>query len=857
MKNNRIITSILFFIGFIINAYSAPRSKQAILLAAKRALKVNTYNGSSLQAKGFKQLKVVKQNKAFTIVAASTGGYVIISNDDLLPEIIGYSETSFKENNINPNFNWFLNRAEQTIKEVVKKGEQLTTVKPDLNKYPQKVEGFVTTHWGQQDPFNRLCPTAAKLGNTPGQDYKGGDIAVTGCVATAMAQILRYNKYPNKGVGTKTLKVKQKDGTLKTFTVDFSKSVYKWNSMKDVYKKGTFNEEEATAVATLMRDCGFAANMTYGSDVSGTPITAAFEGLKTYFAYPETMKLLSRSDYFKKDIEWMNIVFKELSSHRAIFYGATDKRPQNGGHAFVLCGYNEEGKVYVNWGWNGDDNGYFDINLLNPINYQFSESQNMIIGLAPDRPARDKKLTVNINDAGTLKNKIDVAQLETLQTLKVTGKINSTDLKYLRYLGGVDAEGKTTDGAIEEIDLSEAVIEEGGEPYLIEADKQFTTKNNVLTQRAFYGCKGLKKIVLPKAITHIEDGAFGKLDRINELIIPQGDDKDYILENNILYSKDKTEIIEILPLSTGNIKIPNGVKKIHNYGFAGCQRITNISLPASIEFIGNNAFDGCYAYNSVRIYSKVPCKLGNNVFSDINKSITKLYVPFHTENVYKKAEQWKDFYNVFDNIIPFGSDIYVRTATREYGDDNPKFGYKVLGDDFVGEPILSCKATKTSVAGEYPINIEQGTIQSDMLQLFAGTLVVTKAKATLTVDSKSINLGDKFEPTFKISNLKNGETNCELVTQPSFIIKNSEGKIVTAIAKEGVYTVYPQNAEAQNYDFNYVAGTIKVYKDADSIEQVVYNSASKEHYYTLNGLIVEKPIKGRVYIYQGRKVIVR
>lgn len=95
-----------------------------------------------------------------------------------------------------------------------------------------------------------------------------------------LAQILRYNKYPDTGTGTKTLTVKQPDGSKKDFTVDFTKSNYRWNDMRDVYKKGAFSEEEAMAVATLMRDCGFAADMSYASDVSGTPINAAYAGLK-------------------------------------------------------------------------------------------------------------------------------------------------------------------------------------------------------------------------------------------------------------------------------------------------------------------------------------------------------------------------------------------------------------------------------------------------------------------------------------------------------------------------------------------------------------------------------------------------
>lgn len=100
--------------------------------------------------------------------------------------------------------------------------------------------------------------------------------------------------------------------------MDFTQSNYRWNDMRDVYKKGAFSDEEATAVATLMRDCGFAADMSYAADVSGTPINAAYAGLKANFKYPSTMQLLYRMDYIAKDAEWMDLIFKEISERRAI-----------------------------------------------------------------------------------------------------------------------------------------------------------------------------------------------------------------------------------------------------------------------------------------------------------------------------------------------------------------------------------------------------------------------------------------------------------------------------------------------------------------------------------------------------------
>ena len=838
--------------------YAAPRSKSAIMLAAQRTLKAN-FTTHKARALVGKKLEVLKETEALTIVGVPNAGYVIVSNDDLVPEIIGYSETPFTENSTNENFKWYLQAAESAVRTIVSRNQELKVIKPNPNKYQQKVEGFVTTRWGQQAPYNNLCPTAAKSGSTPGQNYGADDNkAVTGCVATAMAQILYYNKFPDTGRGSKTLTVKQPDGSNKDFSVDFTQSHYKWNDMRTVYKRGAYSDEEATAVATLMRDCGFAANMSYAADVSGAVIGSAYTGLKEHFGYPETMKLLYRMDYIGKDAEWMDMIFNEINSRRAIFVGASDKKPTNGGHAFVLCGYNEEGKVYINWGWNGEDNGYYDFNLLNPGSYQFSESQSMIIGIAPNRPARDKSETITVTAPGNLQAQMASVNIETLQNLTVKGALNSSDIKYLRSLTGRNEQGESTNGALETLNLKDATIVAGGEPYLVDGANSLTTANNEIPERAFFGCQSLKKLVLPTSVTKIGDGAFGRLNSLQEIIIPEGTDKEYTLKDNIIYSKDGTELIEVLPLVAKKFTVDAKVKKIHPYAISGCQRITDVTIPATVESIGHNAFEGSYAFNSIRVYGKNPCALGEQVFADINKSITKLYVPFHTEDTYKAAEQWKEFFVDYDNIIPFGTDIYVSTATRVYGEENPEFGYRFEGDDFVGEPLLSCAADATADAGEYDINIARGTIQSDMLQLFKGTLVITKAEATLTVDSKQINLGDAYTPTYQLSGLKNGETTCTLTQEPTFTIKDKDGNVVTSFATPGLYTVYASNATAKNYSFSYAAGTVTVNKSATGIADVNATEAQdNEPYYTLGGIRIAKPTKSGVYIHKGKKVIIK
>ncbi|MES5005176.1 C10 family peptidase [Prevotella disiens] len=833
---------------------AAPRSKSAIMAAAKRTLMANFGRQTQRRMAPSTPLKVLKQNEAFTVVGTKQGGFAIISNDDLVPEVLGYSDEAFNAEQINDNFRWYLEAAEVAIKDIVAKGEVVKGIKPDPTLFQQRVDNFITSNWGQQSPYNNLCPTATKSAEGTWQSYKQSNIALTGCVATAMAQILRYNKYPTKGIGSVTLNVKQADGTSKDFTVDLSQSTYDWRNMRDDYKAKNYTDVEAKAVATLMRDCGFAVKMDYHTDASGSTNIVAAEGLKKHFGY-KNVQFYERTKYVSKPTEWMNLVFKELNEKRAILYGAIDPK-KRAGHAFVFSGYNEEGKVYVNWGWDGSNNGFYDVSILNPTGYEFRSNQSMVIGIAPDRPAKDLVLKLNVTTPGSLKTQITAEQIATLKGVVVTGSLNSTDIKFLRNLAGLDEANQQTPNSIETIDLTGANIVEGGEPYLIENDIMFTTTNNEMPERAFYGCQGLTKIVLPNSIVKIGDGVFGNINSLSEVVVPTGTDKQFKLIDNVLYSQDGTEIIEVMPMASKKLNIKAPIKKIHAYGFAGCQRITDIVLPETIESIGNKAFANCFAFNSIRTYKKIPCKLGKDVFADINKAITPLYVPLFTVDTYKEAAQWQDFFKNYGNLKSFGTQITARNIVRPYGDENGKFGWITVGDEFIGTPEFTCAAVITSKVGTYPIQISKGSVVSDMLFLVPGELTIVKAKAQIKIVNKHVYIADNYKPEFTIEGLKNNETASVLTKQPTFIIKDKDGNVVNDFSKEGLYTVTAYGAEAENYDFEYVLANVMVYKDAAGIETITESDIDDAPYYNLQGVRIEKPTHG-VYIHNGKKVVIK
>ena len=212
------------------------------------------------------------------------------------------------------------------------------------------------------------------------------DVTVpSGCVATAMAQIMYYHKYPLKGQGTHQYSFHPASGDNRLISADFGQTAYDWDEMLDDYASVKYTDAQAQAVSTLLLHCGVSVDMQYTASGSGASTEEAAYGLRTYFGYHGNIGCFYR-DYYSLD-DWMNMVYAELNKKRPILYATSDYYG-SGGHAFVIDGYDAQGRVHVNWGWGArGGNGYFDIGLLNPSGSQYSENQRMVLGIA--RPEED------------------------------------------------------------------------------------------------------------------------------------------------------------------------------------------------------------------------------------------------------------------------------------------------------------------------------------------------------------------------------------------------------------------------------------------------------------------------------------
>jgi hypothetical protein len=331
---------------------------------------------------GAKAKQILGKNEAFYVFDDANGnnGFVIVSADDRMPEVLAYSyDETFSIEGMSASTRYWLecyldeymNLEASTdvpeTREIQTAEVRPEGVEPILGKLP----------WGQSDPFNGLCPMSA------------GGRCVVGCVATAMSQVMWLHQWPECGKGNITYSTRTHRISVR---MNLAEHPLQWSLIKSEYNRGKYTEEEANAVATLMAACGAAVHMDYGADGSGAYQEDMLRALVSNFYYDADAAFLPREDFTSAD--WHSLLITELNEGRAVNYAGQSRT--DGGHSFVIDGY-EAGSngsnpyYHLNWGWNGHCNGYYTLPKLLPTedgkNYVeegFSDGQQMLIGVRPD-----------------------------------------------------------------------------------------------------------------------------------------------------------------------------------------------------------------------------------------------------------------------------------------------------------------------------------------------------------------------------------------------------------------------------------------------------------------------------------------
>ena len=401
MKNNR----LLLFAGSLLIpmvVMAGPRSfQQAKAIAEKQAALLGVTIDQKAMTKARKQGSkgeiTLSQESYYVFPNANSKGFTIVSGDDRLPEIVGYSsQGSYDENNLPEGFVSFM-EAYQNLYNKVNLGDaealkNLAEIKAWRNKKNASAASTSAVapllgniEWDQTSPYNNMCPR-----------YDSVHVAATGCVATAMAQVMAYYKYPKQLKADIPGYVNRWNGIpMEIPTITREEGVYDWDNMLPKYnKEANATQLQKDAVAKLMYHCGAAVRMSYGPE-SAASVSAS--KLAKYFGYDADLMMDLNRSTFTLD-KWMQIIDTELAAGRPVLYSG---QASDGGHQFICDGKDGEGLYHINWGWSGSQNGYFDLSLLNPekggtgsgsSTEGYNRLCSMTIGIAPDNGVVDAPL---------------------------------------------------------------------------------------------------------------------------------------------------------------------------------------------------------------------------------------------------------------------------------------------------------------------------------------------------------------------------------------------------------------------------------------------------------------------------------
>lgn len=352
-------------------------SRQQALQKAKQFMPGKQFG----EAKSFARAgRPTDQEPFYIFNAEGKKGFVVVSGDDRTEPILGYSDRGeISVENMPENLKYWLECYEvqmKTLDQTKSAGSRGVTRKASR----AAVAPLIQTKWDQGAPYNYMCPSVVveeiegeskdRFVDIGQPGYDENNRCLTGCVATAMAQVMYYHKWPEscdaigqydiiyeyENIGTEENPNWQPVVDHSFFGLDGTG--FKWTDMSLTYSPNATGAS-ADAVAELMRYCGQAVKMDYGIDGSGASVNAWY--MATYFGYSKNARDAYRMSYSVDD--WEDLIYQELANSRPVLYRGSSA---SGGHQFICDGYDGNGLFHFNWGWSGVSDGFFVLSLANP-----------------------------------------------------------------------------------------------------------------------------------------------------------------------------------------------------------------------------------------------------------------------------------------------------------------------------------------------------------------------------------------------------------------------------------------------------------------------------------------------------------
>ena len=551
---------------------------------------------------------------------AGGNGFVIVAGDDRARQVLAYGDSPIDVDNVPDNVQWLFDQYKEQMEYLFAHPQLQPTLL--IARSSTVVPQLLTTQWGQRTPYRDQCPQV------------DGKPCVTGCVATSMAQIMNYWKYPLSLPAVPAYTT----ATLKLQVPALPATDVAWDLMQDTYWEGTYTEEQGAAVALLMRYCGQACKMDY---TIGSSSAFVIDQLRAFqrFGYNPKASFLQRV-YFT-DEEWHAMLQDDLLAGRPVSYSGASG---NSSHSFVLDGY-DGSKYHVDWGWDGAYDGYYELDAMNGGGYKPNKAQSMLHGICPATEAVDPDFVLD----GMYYKRLGANLVE------VTFK----DKTFNSYSGdvivpdSVNHDGKTCvvravgDSAfrlcskLTSVLLPATVKRIGNESFRRSGISRITLPDSVLFigESAFSRCPNLEAISLNDGLKEIRDFAFLECGKLSEVELPAS----ITSIGNKAFTKT----------ALTSIAVPHLVTTIGPRAFYNCASLADVSLGASVNEIGEYAFNGCPQLTHVISYALTPPVLkAENCFGADTYASATLSVPRSALEDYKTAQYW----SLFATIKALGSD---------------------------------------------------------------------------------------------------------------------------------------------------------------------------------------------------------
>ena len=402
---------------------------------ADSILNIPTRWGNKARAKKAKTRQIIAASEllgnkqdAFYICDAGADGFAVISSDERMTPVLGFSQSqSFDTENIPTGMQELLNSYAKEY-EALTSGKQPMLARRKIAGVQEQVGPLLTTEWGQAEPFNNRCP-----------EWQG-ERCITGCVAVTTAQTMRYYQFPDSAKGEVDYATLSYNIPIKE---DLSTFHFDWPNMRNQYRNGS-TEAEQDAVADLLYACAVAAKMNFGLKGSSATSSDQVKAMVENFGYDPDIACLQKD--FMTTNEWQTLMLNELNapSPRPIIYAAVS--PAEGGHSFILDGYkaDEDGYPFyhVNWGWEGYCDNYFKLSSMDADGWEFSKEHEAIIFIQPDNGKQDNGCFCQANDV-----MLSTARLNPktpTQTFNVTMKL--FNYSYKAFTGKIEVYLKNEKG---------------------------------------------------------------------------------------------------------------------------------------------------------------------------------------------------------------------------------------------------------------------------------------------------------------------------------------------------------------------------------------------------------------------------